>query len=246
MNLTIDIGNSSVKIGCFTNGPEPDAFRRVAHDEWLAVAQSLRPAHAIVSSVTEDAATWASWLSGMAKTVLVLGHALPLPFANRYQTPRTLGTDRLAGVAGAQALFPGRSCLVVDAGTCLKFEWLENGSDYWGGSISPGLRMRFQAMHQFTSRLPLLEPAADAPLTGGSTAEAMQSGVLHGMTAEIEGMVAQYRTQHPGLRVLLTGGDAPFFEKRLFETRLKTPIFAVSELVATGLNHILNFNLQST
>nr|MCU0355429.1 type III pantothenate kinase [Cytophagales bacterium] len=176
----------------------------------------------------------------------VLDHTLPLPFANRYQTPRTLGTDRLAGVAGAQALFPGQSCLVVDAGTCLKFEWLENGSDYWGGSISPGLRMRFQAMHQFTSRLPLLEPAADVPLTGGSTAEAMQSGVLHGMTAEIEGIVAQYRIHHPDFRVLLTGGDAPFFEKRLFETRLKTPIFAVSELVATGLNHILNFNLQST
>lgn len=239
MNLVIDIGNSSAKIGCFTDDQSKNTFRRVTHDELLPIVQALRPQHILLSSVTGAAEQWKAGLAGLAETILVLDHRLPLPFVNHYQTPHTLGTDRLAGVAGAQALFPEQTCLIIDAGTCIKYEWLENGKDYRGGSISPGLRMRFQAMHTFTSRLPLVEPEALAPLTGTSTQEALQSGVLYGMLGEMEGMIARYREQAADAKVILCGGDAHFFERRL-----KTPIFAVSDLVLIGLNHILNYTIQ--
>ncbi len=239
MNLVIDVGNSSAKIGCFLENPAKNTYRRITHPELLAVAKELRPRHILISSVTGEAEKWQAELASMADTVLVLDHRLPLPFVNHYATPQTLGTDRLAGVAGAQALYPGQTSLIIDAGTCIKYEWLENGTHYRGGSISPGLRMRFEAMHTFTSRLPLVEPEPAAPLTGKSTHEAMQSGVLYGMLAEMEGIIARYRKLEPAANVILCGGDAHFFERQL-----KTPIFAVSELVLIGLNHILNFNIK--
>jgi len=241
MNLVIDIGNSSAKIGCFSDDPTRTTYRRITHAELRPVAEALQPRHILISSVAGDAQAWKVALAGITDTILLLDHQLPLPFVNHYQTPHTLGTDRLAAVAGAQALYPGQSCLVIDAGTCIKYEWLENGTDYQGGSISPGLRMRFQAMHTFTSRLPLVEPDSNVPLTGTSTQTALQSGVLYGMLAEMEGISNRYRTTIPGLLVILCGGDAHFFERRL-----KTPIFAVSELVLIGLNHILNFNLKAS
>ena len=237
MNLVIDIGNSSAKTGCFAPDALRGTYRRVSHDELLPLVQALKPERILFSSVAGETEKWRAGLAVWTDTVLLLDHRLPLPFQNHYQTPETLGTDRLAAVAGAQALYPGRTCLTIDAGTCLKYEWLENGRHYRGGGISPGLRMRFQAMHAFTSRLPLLEPDADAPLTGTSTHGAMQSGALNGMAAEMEGIVAQYRAQQPDAVVILTGGDAHFFERRL-----KTPIFAISDLVLVGLNHILQFN----
>lgn len=240
MNLVIDIGNSSAKTGYFGADSSHTIYSRVDTSELPAIATEMKPDFILISSVTGDAEIWKETLSDITPAIWVLNSQLPLPFINHYKTPHTLGTDRIASVAGAQALYPKQSSLVIDAGTCIKYEWLENGIDYRGGSISPGLHMRFQAMHTFTRKLPLLEPEQEAFLTGTTTQEAMQSGVIKGMTAEIEGIIEQYKQQYSVSNVIICGGDAHFFERQL-----KTPIFVVSELVLIGLNHILNHTIDN-
>jgi type III pantothenate kinase len=162
----------------------------------------------------------------------------PLPIHNAYATPHTLGADRLAAAVGAAWLRPSRDSLIIDAGTAIKCDWVEGGHTFRGGSITPGLRLRFQALHTFTGRLPLLEMPADLtaeiPLTGVDTASAIRSGVLNGAVAEVNGMLDYYRAQCPTLSVLLAGGDAGFFQ-----SRLKGPIFVIPELVLLGLHRIL-------
>ncbi len=234
MNVVIDMGNSSAKIGCFTEDAVHGTYRRVTYDELLPIVKALQPRHVLFSSVVGDTEMWKTAFEKLTDSVWMLTPEVSLPFQNLYQTPQTLGTDRLASVAGAQVLYPGCTCLIIDAGTCIKYELLEKGMYYQGGSISPGVRMRFQAMHSFTERLPLVEPVAQTTLIGKNTHEAMQSGVMNGLLAEIEGIIYQYKKKYDPLNVILSGGDAHFFERRL-----KSPIFAVSELVLIGLNSIL-------
>lgn len=144
----------------------------------------------------------------------------------------------MALVAGAQAEFPGKHCLVVDLGTCITFDFLEAGKVYQGGAISPGWRMRLHAMHEFTARLPLLE---DLPkvvdLVGKTTEECMYSGVFNGILNELEGVINHYRTRYPDVAVVLTGGDHPVFAEQL-----KNGIFARPFLQLNGLNRILMHN----
>ena len=162
-----------------------------------------------------------------------------LPVKVRYATPETLGVDRLAAVCGALQLFPGQPCLVIDVGTCINYEVLDGDAVYWGGIISPGVNMRFKAMHTFTARLPLIEPVDGTPLIGNSTQTCMQSGVMNGILEEIRGITSQLRLKYPSIRVILCGGDAS-----LFENQLKDSIFAAPELVLRGLNRILNHNVS--
>lgn len=242
--LTLDIGNTTVKYGCF----EDDVLRETATDQTTAQVQAVvarwKPAHAIVASVAEPTEAWAATLRGqITGQVLEFKPAsTPLPIKNAYATPQTLGADRLAAAAGAAWLRPGRDSLIIDAGTAIKCDWVEGGHTFRGGSIAPGLRLRFQALHTFTGRLPLLEMPPelppelppDIPLTGTDTTSAMQSGVLNGAVAEINGILDQYRAQRPAIGVLLAGGDAGFFQ-----SRLKGPIFVIPELVLLGLHRIL-------
>jgi type III pantothenate kinase len=164
---------------------------------------------------------------------------VPLPVVNLYATPLTLGVDRLAGVCGAQQIFPLQHCLVIDAGTCITYDFLDKEGKYYGGGISPGLKMRFQAVHTFTAKLPLVTPKGHVPLIGNSTESCIQSGVVNGVLAELDGIIDQYGKKFEGLRVILCGGDAMFFENQL-----KASIFASPELVLIGLNSILNYNVN--
>jgi type III pantothenate kinase len=142
-------------------------------------------------------------------------------------------------VIGANYLFPEADCLVIDAGTCITMDFVDRDKNYHGGSIAPGLEMKFRALHTFTQKLPLIQRTPEAvPLAGRNTAEAIRSGVLHGTVAELNGIIDAYRRQSPQLQVVLCGGDAAFFE-----TNLKAPIFVVPELVLIGLNRILNYNV---
>jgi type III pantothenate kinase len=127
---------------------------------------------------------------------------------------------------------------VIDAGTCITYDFLDSDGIYHGGAISPGLRMRFQAVHTFTSRLPLVDTPAEALLIGDTTEKSIQSGVVNGIVAEAKGIIQQYERQFEGLTVILCGGDGGFFENKL-----KGSIFAVPELVLSGLNSILNYNV---
>jgi len=240
MNLVIDSGNTAAKVGIFDHQTLIEKRTFQHHHgmrEWM---EGLDFDHVLISSVRDDASDILSW-AGKAKTRLVLDTSLPLPIRNQYKTPATLGMDRLAGVCGARALFPMKDCLVVDAGTCITYDFIDAGGAFLGGAISPGLHMRFKAMHTFTAKLPLVSPKTDAALIGTTTEACMQSGVVNGIIAEIEGIIARYALNYSELRVILCGGDAGFFENQL-----KASIFASPELVLIGLNSILIHNVNHT
>jgi type III pantothenate kinase len=173
-----------------------------------------------------------------ANRIFILSPALPLPITIQYDTPHTLGVDRIAGACGAKQLFPDVHTLVIDAGTCVTYDFTDSQGIYYGGGISPGLRMRFEALHTFTAKLPLVEPG-QAPLIGTNTETSIQSGVVNGMLAEMDGIIRQYQEKYPLLQVILCGGDGSFFENRL-----KASIFASPDLVLIGLNSVLIHNVR--
>ena len=238
MNLVIDSGNSAAKVGVFDLDKLIGKRSFSSLEELRSFVQSGDYRNIIVSSVKVDAETIVSWAEKAEKT-FILTRALPLPVGSLYQTPDTLGVDRLAGVCGAIKLFPAANNLVIDAGTCITYDFIDRESTFHGGGISPGLMMRFQAVHTFTARLPLVSPKAGAKLIGDSTESSIQSGVVNGTLAEIEGIIRQYQEKFPDLKVILCGGDAGFFENQL-----KASIFAIPDLVLIGLNSILIHNVN--
>lgn len=235
MNLVIDVGNTLLKAGVF-DGDELVFTEAVSTTDLPRLLGNLGQfpiQKSILSTVAGVPDLLDKWLIGKGNLV-VLDENTPLPIVNAYQTPATLGRDRLANACGAKHLFPNDSVLVIDAGTCLKLDLVTGNNEYLGGSIGPGLSMRFRALHTDTARLPLLEPAGFPELTGRDTVGSIQSGVVNGMVAEIEGLVAQYQQIYPRLMLVITGGDAPFFLNQL-----KSRIFAAPNLTLTGLNTIL-------
>jgi type III pantothenate kinase len=167
------------------------------------------------------------------------GHNTTVPIINNYGSPETLGKDRLAGVIGAKHWMPNSNILVIDAGTAITYDLVTANGEFLGGGISPGIAMRYKALHTFTGRLPLLDYYGDAELIGTDTASSIHSGVLNGAVAEMEGIIKGYQPLYPGLKIILTGGDHNYFDKRL---KIKT--FAALNLVLEGLNLILNFNIE--
>jgi type III pantothenate kinase len=161
----------------------------------------------------------------------------PLPIKNNYATPKSLGKDRLAAAVGAWSLFPNQNSLSIDVGTAIKFDLINQASEYIGGSISPGISLRFQSLHNFTAKLPLVQYKNSHPLIGFDTETSILSGVLNGINSEIDGLIELYKVQYPDLKIILSGGDSIYFENNL-----KSNIFAVSNLVQIGLNEILIFN----
>ena len=154
MNLVIDSGNSAAKVGIFNHQKLIEKLTFAVPEDLRAFMQSTPFENLIISSVKADEALIGSWAT-KAKKTYVLANGLPLPVKNLYKTPETLGMDRLAGVCGAHQLFPASDCLVIDAGTCITYDFKDRSGSYYGGSISPGLNMRFKAVHTFTAKLPL-------------------------------------------------------------------------------------------
>lgn len=177
---------------------------------------------------------------GLTPCFITLGPDTPLPLQNKYGTPETLGYDRIGSAVGAWSLFPHQHSLVVDMGTCINYEYIDAHGFYLGGAISPGYEMRFKGMHTFTGNLPLMvgEPEMTEVL-GTSTESCLRSGVVNGMIYEVNGFIDEFRNRHMGGKVLLTGGDSPFFAKFL-----KNNIFARPKLVAEGMLEILRYNMK--
>jgi len=244
MQLVLDLGNTQHKFAVF-DGPE--AVRIGAEPQFSGeMASHLIDIYGVEAAILSSVDHFDGGLESLLEEktrFFQFTHTTPLPIMNLYGTPATLGKDRLAAAVGAATLFPGHDVLVIDAGTCIKYDLLEASGAYHGGAISPGLFMRFRAMHNFTARLPLI-PAEDyatlamIPLTGNSTEASLRSGALNGALFEVEGAIAEYRNKYPDLTVALTGGDAGFFE-----LHLKSRIFARPNLVLEGLNRILTYNL---
>jgi len=236
MNIVVDYGNSSAKVGIFDGDKLTAQHNFLTTEELKKFLENFSADNFIISSVTKDSDQVSAWATRV-KQKFILNPQLPLPVQIKYATPETLGVDRIAGVCGAQHLFPGTNTLVVDAGTCITFDFLDKHGNFLGGGISPGLMMRFQAVHNFTARLPLVPTIEEPPLIGDSTESCIQSGVINGITAELDGIISLYKQKFEGMVVILSGGDA-----RFFENKLKGSIFAVPELVLSGLNSILIHN----
>lgn len=238
MNLTIDIGNTSVKCIIF-NDTVPvwrGVYGKLNLKEIEKVIRKYKVGHCLISTVVKIKESTVRSIAQMVH-LEILNPSTKLPVKNRYQTPETLGNDRLANVVAASFLFPGKNVLVIDAGTCIKYDFINSKKEYLGGSISPGMRMRFMALNEFTDRLPLVKEGKKRILTGKSTKEAIQSGVMTGIETEISGIIRLYKSRYKSLKIILTGGDA--FR---FAGELKLSIFAAAELVNLGLNEIIRFN----
>ncbi len=241
MKLVIDIGNSTCKMVAF-RGDEPVEEVRSESGK-LAGLEDFVERHAfrcgIVGSVRGLSPCEEEALGRLSFPILRFSPDTPVPITSRYRTPQTLGSDRLAAVVGASSLRPGKDLLIIDAGTCITYEVIDARGNYWGGNIAPGMLMRLRALHEFTARLPLVDPEGEVPGMGYSTETAIRSGVLRGMKYEIEGYIKSMRAKFPHLEVFLTGGD-----RINFSVDIKNLIFTDKYIVPRGLNRILDFNNQ--
>ncbi|MBT8307559.1 MAG: type III pantothenate kinase [Maribacter sp.] len=240
MNLILDVGNTFVKLAVFNNG-------RLIHDESTMVSNLHEKAEvlcqrypkidwAIIASVVDLNEIDINKLTSLCK-VYILDHDSKLPFKNSYSTPKTLGVDRIALVTAAFFLHQQRNSLVIDAGTCITYDLITDQGEYLGGAISPGIKMRYSALNNQTSKLPFLNIELPKDLIGNSTESSIHSGVVNGVCAEIDGVIDQYASRFQDLTVILTGGDSQFLSKRL-----KNTIFAHSNFLLEGLNYLLDYN----
>ncbi|MBR6031924.1 MAG: type III pantothenate kinase [Bacteroidaceae bacterium] len=239
MKLIIDIGNTVVKMVAF-RGDEPVDEVKAAGGE-LACLDAFVGKHnfrcGIVGAVRNLTTREEEALARLPFPMLRFSPDTPVPITNRYRSPETLGSDRLAAVIGASSLRPGKDLLIIDAGTCITYEVIDARGNYWGGNIAPGMQMRLRALHEFTARLPLVEAEGEVPGMGYDTETAIRSGVLRGMKYEIEGYIKSMRAKFPNLEVFLTGGN-----RINFDTNIINLIFTDKYIVPRGLNKILDYN----
>lgn len=238
ITLAIDIGNTRAKAAVFNQ-------QELLHEQVLqpgdlkTIISKYKPQHAVLSSVGAFADEISAEIRHEKVPLLIVDYKTHFPFRIAYDTPETLGMDRVAGVAAAQFLYPGIHCLVIDAGTCITYDFITADAIYTGGAIAPGLSMRVRAMHEFTQKLP--QPALAAPIDfeGKSTVQALLSGAVTGAVDEINGRIGRYMQRYGTVQVILCGGDAS-----LLAEQLKNNIFAAPSLVMTGLNQILLFHVN--
>ncbi len=241
-NLAIDIGNTYTKVGLFKGSELIEAHFELNEDTLLTLVKQLSFKHVILSSVAALPEALIRFLTA-TPSLIQMGADTKLPFVNLYHTPQTLGNDRKAAVAGGAFLYPARPVLAIDMGTCVKVDFIDHQNRYHGGSIAPGLRMRLQAMHTFTARLPLVNTenvaAEQIALIGKSTQEAIRSGAVHGLGAEITQMIRMYADKFADLQVVICGGDAAYLTKIIQPEHIMIP-----ELTLIGLNRILIHNVS--
>lgn len=238
MQLCIDAGNTQVKYGVFNN-------RRLIYKETSEqldvpvlekIIRQFYPERAILSSVRKREPAFLKAVKN-ACALTELSHTTALPITLDYKTPETLGRDRIASAVAAWVKYRKQNSLVINAGTCITFDIVTAEGVYKGGAISPGIEMRYRAMHEFTARLPYVTDRKPVRITGKSTNESLNAGVLNHVGYELEGAIRFYASHYEGLRVIITGGNGLFLAKRL-----KNGIFAAPDLVLTGLNEILIYN----
>ena len=239
-NLVIDIGNTQTKLAIFDEQEIVffEHFENISNAQIEEIVSGHHIAKAIVSSVKNEAGNGIK-LDDKIK-IYRFNYQMATNINNLYRTSATLGADRLAAVAAAVGLNPGKNNLVIDAGTCITYDFVDAGKNYYGGSISPGLNMRYKAMNNYTSALPLVSKDPNfSGSTGRDTVTAMQSGVQNGVKYEAEGFINSYMQQYASINIILTGGDGIFLD-----TLLKNSIFAPyikndPYLVLRGLNAIV-------
>lgn len=240
MNLVIDIGNTRTKFSVFNRG---EVLITVPVEEFNASHIGVLKReydeldHVILSAVKDYPQELSEALKQEFDTFIELDAGTPLPIENCYETKDTLGKDRIAAVVGAFDLYPETNVLVIDAGTAITYDILTAEGKYLGGNISPGIEMRFKALHQFTGKLPSTERADYSKLFGTTTANAIRAGVQNGTVYEVDSTISAFKEFYNNLKVIITGGDAEFFDNKL-----KNSFFVHFNLTSLGLNRILEYN----
>ncbi len=246
-HLILDIGNTRAKAAIVADGVvrEQRFAPSCAELGLKALCTAYKPDRAIASIVGAAPDFTALLPAALCSKLHVLSSSSRLPITIDYDTPGSLGMDRIAAAVAAAALCPKTPLMVVDAGSCITIDFVDSLGCYHGGAILPGLRMRCRALHDYTAALPDLSSPDDfpapsrPPLTGRSTVQSIEAGVYGAAVFEIQGFMEAYKKRNPGLKLFLTGGDMDFFANQLF-----FPNFAVSSLVVIGLDKILELNTQ--
>ena len=242
MNLIIDIGNTNIKLALFEDSKLKSVIVRESIDKKFIedILIKHRVESVIVSKVGKDL-NYAikKLLKAYNLQVIYLSYRTNIPIQNNYETPETLGQDRIAAVIGAYELYNKQAILVIDAGTCITYDFITKEGIYLGGSISPGLSMRFKALTNYTESLPLLNKQRLNTFVGYNTETSMVTGVQCGLTFEVQGFIEEYINKYGQIKVIMTGGDAVYLA-----SLLENKIFVFPELVLVGLNKILNYNAK--
>ena len=243
MVLTVDVGNTRIKAAVFEGSTIVENFVFEKEELEKEIKKILKKfqncSDLVVASVGNiEKQSFLSFEKQLA--IHFLTHEDAFPFINKYATPKTLGIDRMVLAAGATLQFPRQNRLVIDAGTCITYDFIDESDQYLGGAISPGLRLRYEALHNYTARLPLLSLEAPESYIGNATAQAIHSGVVNGFVYEIDGFIDEYRTNFPNFIIILTGGDADFLAKRL-----KNTIFANSNFLLESLNQTFQYKINN-
>ncbi|MDR1183076.1 MAG: type III pantothenate kinase [Bacteroidales bacterium] len=241
MNLVLDFGNTYKKMAIVSEKKIIHLVtqQRIDMDDIVAVEKKYSIKNAILSSVVNDEKKIEKYLEEKY-TFVKLSEQTPLPIKNMYKTRHTLGSDRLAGAVAAQNRFPEENVLVLQLGTCITSDFITSEGIYMGGSISPGMEMRFKALHHFSDKLPLIEYQNIDYITGKSSEESILSGVINGIIAECNYLITNYKSNYPYLKVVVTGGNL-----KEFENAIKEEMIAFPNLVISGLDLILYYNVES-
>jgi type III pantothenate kinase len=238
LNLIIDIGNSRTKVAVYDGNKLVilEVMPKLGIRKLSKMIATYPIEGIILTNTGKVDATLLAKLESFSHFIY-LSSETPIPLINKYETPHTLGKDRIAAAVGTVNLFPGQGNLVIDMGTCITLDYIDNEGAFLGGNISPGIQMRLQAMHRFTAKLPLVQMEYNHDLFARNTKNAIQNGAVKGTFSEIDSFIEEVRSKYGSINVILTGGDANYFEKFT-----KNKIFVSPNLVLEGLNLILKYN----
>ena len=243
MILAVDVGNTRIKAAVFEGDTLLESFVFLKTTLEKSIQNILekykKTAHLVVASVSD---VEKQAFIGFSEVVNIhfVSHNDDFPFVNCYETPQTLGIDRMVLAAGATLQYPHQNRLVIDAGTCITYDFIDENDNYLGGAISPGLRLRYESLHNFTAKLPLLTLEKPKRFIGKSTSESIHSGVVNGLVFEIDGYIAEIKGQYSKFIIILTGGDTVFLAKRL-----KNTIFANSNFLLESLNQTFQYKIKN-
>jgi type III pantothenate kinase len=252
MLLAVDIGNTRIKVAVFEGTTLLDQYyfnnEELRNQLNFILNKYEKVSDLVVSAVGNIRKEVFSQFETQVK-IHFISSDFPFPFTNRYSTPNTLGIDRMVLASGAVLKYPNQNRLIIDAGTCITYDFIDENDNYLGGAISPGIRLRFESLHNYTAKLPLLtfeslkgkdSEFEKIPFIGNSTFESINSGVINGVINEIEGFISQYEAVYPKFIIILTGGDVEFLAKRL-----KNTIFANSNFLLESLNQTFQYKIKN-
>ncbi|MEL1252795.1 type III pantothenate kinase [Flavobacterium sp. DGU38] len=243
MVLTIDVGNTRIKAAVFEGDSVLGKFvfeKNQLEKKIKNILEKFQNCSDLVVASVGNVEKQSFLTFEKQLNIHFLTHENAFPFVNKYATPKTLGIDRMVLAAGAVLQFPKQNRLVIDAGTCVTYDFIDESDHYLGGAISPGLQLRYETLHNFTAKLPLLELEVPESYIGNSTAQSIHSGIVNGFVYEIDGFIDEYRRNFSNFIIILTGGDTDFLAKRL-----KNTIFANSNFLLESLNQIFQYKIDN-